>query len=70
MGVKKLVELFLEELSDRISTREIKNYFSAFGEVDLMENIYGRNSGLGIVEIKIDEQNKRKLLDLVPKINN
>ena len=70
MGVKKLVELFLEELSDRISTREIKNYFSAFGEVDLMENIYGRNSGLGIVEIKIDEQNKRKLLDLLPKINN
>ena len=52
LGVKKLVELFLEELSDRISTREIKNYFSAFGEVDLMENIYGRNSGLGIVEIK------------------
>merc|ERR1719427_359296 len=73
LGVKELVELFLEELSDRISQREVINYFSAFGEVikvDLMENLYGRNSGLGIVEIKIDEKNKRKLLELFPKINS
>merc|ERR1712096_414579 len=51
----------------------VVNYFSAFGEVikvDLMENLYGRNSGLGIVEMKIDEKNKRKLLELFPKINS
>eukprot|EP00092_Neocalanus_flemingeri_P005905 GFUD01006356.1.p1 GENE.GFUD01006356.1~~GFUD01006356.1.p1 ORF type:complete len:447 (+),score=117.41 GFUD01006356.1:169-1509(+) len=73
LEIKETVELFLEELSMKISATQIKDYFSSFGEVtnvDLMETLYGRNSGLAIVKMKINETSQRKLKEVNPKINN
>jgi len=70
---KQPVELFLEELSKRVSGSQLKNYFSPIGEVtnvDLMEHDYAVNSGLAIVKILINEENKRKLSEMSHKIKN
>jgi len=61
---KKLVELFLEELSENISVNRLKDYFSIFGvvnNVDLIKYDNEDNSGLAIVKIQINEKNKKKL---------
>ena len=61
---KKLVELFLEELSESISVNRLKDYFSIFGvvnNVDLIKYDNEDNSGLAIVKIQINEKNKKKL---------
>jgi len=67
LEVKEVVELFLQELSPKVSESQVRNYFSSFGEVkdvDLMESVYGQNSGLGVVKIVIDEKSKKEVSKL------